>query len=47
LPVTVRGKVFVYQRRETHPLHLLKQERNVVDTLRDNTLDFIPDFSVR
>jgi hypothetical protein len=31
----------VYQRRQTHPLHLFKQERNVVDTLREHTLDGI------
>ncbi len=41
LPVTVRGKVAIHQRRETHPLHLLEQERNVIDALRDNTLDCI------
>ncbi len=26
----------VSQRRQTHPLHLLQQQRNVVDSLRDD-----------
>ena len=35
-PGAVGGKMGVSQRRQTHPLHLLKQQRNVVDALRDD-----------
>jgi len=35
LPVAVGGKMVVSQRRETHPLHLLKQQRDVVNALCD------------
>src|SRR2546423_4408616 len=36
LPVPMDGKMGVEQRRQTHPLHLLQQQRNVVDSLRDD-----------
>ena len=36
LPVTMRRKVGVSQRRQTHPLHLLQSQRHVVDSLRDH-----------
>ena len=36
LPVAVSGKMGVHQRRQLHPLHLLEQQRNVVDALRDD-----------
>jgi hypothetical protein len=36
-PVAVGGKMGVSQRRQTHPLHLLKQQRNVVDALCDDS----------
>src|SRR5713101_6239840 len=36
LPVAVGGKMVVEQRRETHPLHLLKQQRDVVNALCDD-----------
>ena len=32
------GTVIVSQRGETHPLHLLEQQRDVVDALRDDVL---------
>src|SRR3989475_6550910 len=35
-PVAVGGKMVIEQRRQTHPLHLLEQQRNVVDALRDD-----------
>src|SRR2546427_10243250 len=35
-PVAVGGKMVIEQRRQTHPLHLLEQQRNVVDSLRDD-----------
>src|SRR5437879_855650 len=41
LPVAMGGKVLVHPPRETHPLHLFQQQRNVVDTLRDNVLYLI------
>ena len=36
IPVAVGGKMFVNQHRQPHPLHLLEQQRNVVDALRDD-----------
>src|SRR5438552_13509697 len=35
-PVAVGRKMVIEQRRQTHPLHLLNQQRNVVDALRDD-----------
>ena len=35
------GKVVVDQRREIHPLHLFKQQGNVVDALGDDVLDVV------
>src|SRR6266851_1345183 len=35
-PVAVGGKMVIEQRRQTHPLHLFDQQRNVVDALRDD-----------
>src|SRR5436853_3312010 len=35
-PVAVGGKMVIEQRRQTHPLHLLDQQRNVIDALRDD-----------
>jgi hypothetical protein len=35
------GKMVVNQRRQFHPLHLFKQQWNVVDALGDNMLDVI------
>ena len=40
------GKMSVSQRRQTHPLHLFNQQRNVVDSLCNDVGDFMPDFSV-
>src|SRR3989442_14098153 len=36
LPVPMDRKMVIEQRRQTHPLHLLEQQRNVVDALRDD-----------
>src|SRR5688572_23393892 len=36
LPVAMSGKMGVYQHRQFHLLHLLEQQRNVIDTLRDD-----------
>src|SRR5262249_29949819 len=41
LPVAMGGKVVVDQRREIHPLHLLKQQGNVVDALGDDVLEVV------
>ena len=41
LPVTMRRNMVVNQRREMHPLHLLKQERNVVNAFCDDAGDVI------
>src|SRR5713101_7402029 len=35
-PVAMGGKMGVEQRRQTHPLHLFDQQRNVVDALCDD-----------
>src|SRR4029453_9279386 len=35
-PVAMGGEMVIEQRRQTHPLHLLDQQRNVVDALRDD-----------
>ena len=35
-PVAMGGKMGVSQRRQTHPLHLFNQQRNVVDALCDD-----------
>src|SRR5262249_25023527 len=41
LPVTMHRKMLVNQRREMHPLHLFKQERNVVNAFCDDAGDSI------
>src|SRR5262249_16063345 len=35
-PVAMGGEMSVEQRRQTHPLHLLQQQWNVVDALCDD-----------
>jgi hypothetical protein len=41
LPVAMRGKMVVNQRRQMHLLHLLKQEWNIVDAFCDDVLDVV------
>src|SRR5712664_3868838 len=36
IPVAMGGKMGVNHRRQSHPLHLFEQQRNVVDALGDD-----------